>query len=124
MSSSYSNKYADPIKINDFTLIKLSYTPSKNCDFLKVDYSQFGAFGNHYIEVNDLVFDDQGNPIDYIADINTVVWDRGSNEYAHRQNHDYIEGTVYTPALSTLISDKEFLNVEFFIPQLFNWKNI
>jgi hypothetical protein len=124
MSSSYSNKYADPIKINDFTLIKLSYTPSKNCDFLKVDYSQFGAFGNHYIEVNDLVFDGQGNPTDYIADINTVVWDRGSNEYAHRQNHDYIEGTVYTPALSTLIRDKEFLNVEFFIPQLFNWKNI
>lgn len=124
MSSSYSKKYADPIKINDFTLIKLGFTPSKNCDFLKINYSDFDASGYHYIEVKDLVYDNEGNPTDYIADINSVVWDRGTNDYAHRQNHDHIEGTIYTPPLSSLIRDKEFLNVEFFIPQLFNWKDI
>lgn len=124
MSSSYSNKYADPIKINEFTLIKLSYVPNKNADFLKVNYNEFDAFGYHYIEVDDLIYDNEGNPTNYIADINSVIWDRGINQYAHRLNHDYIEGTVYTPPLSTLIRDKEFLNIEFFIPQLFNWKDV
>lgn len=125
MSSSYSNKYASPIRINDFTLIKLSYTPSKNCDFLKVDYSELGALGEHYIEVKDLTYDQStGDVTGYIADVESVVWDRGQNEYLHRQNHDYIQGIVYEPQLSSLIRDKEFLNVEFFIPQLFNWKDV
>lgn len=125
MAAVYSQKYSSPIQINDFSLIKMTYTPSKNCDFLVVSYNNFGALGNHYIEVDDLVFDTEtGEVTNYVAEIDNVVWDRGTNQYLHRKNYDNIEGTIYTPALSELIRDKNFTNIEFFIPQLFNWGNV
>ena len=53
MSTQYTNKYTDPVKVNDNCLLKFSY-PRDNMDFLKVPYTDLQGSGYHYIEVSNI----------------------------------------------------------------------
>lgn len=110
MPTVYKSKYNEPIKINDFSLIKFQYPVNDNHDFIKVNYSDLGGNGYHYMDSN--------------SDLSHIVWDRGSSNYYHRLNYNYIQGYLYTPQENNLIEDLNFIDVEFFIPQLFDWSTL
>ena len=93
MSVVYSNKYNDPVKVNDFCLLKFTY-PLANRDFVKADYSYLQGVGYHYIDVDSVKTDVQGQVVSYEADLKSVVW------------------------------DNKFIKISFYIPQLFSWEGI
>ena len=123
MSSPYKNKFENPILLNSFSLVKLSYSPNSNNDFIKVNYFELSSTGNHYIEVDSINVDALNNIIDYTANIDNVVWDRGNVDYFHRINKVQ-SAHLYTPSVDDIVRDQQFINVEFFIPQLYNWSRV
>ena len=123
MSVVYSNKYNDPVKVNDFCLLKFTY-PLANRDFVKADYSYLQGVGYHYIDVDSVKTDVQGQVVSYEADLKSVVWDRGNQTYSHRKNWSFSQGVLYTPPSSQVILNNKFIKISFYIPQLFSWEGI
>ena len=121
MPSVYSTKYNDPILINDHTLIKFSYPTNQNADFQRISYIPLGGNGYHYIEVDSVSINQQNQIESFSSEIRNVVWDRGISEYQHKLNYNYVSGYLIQPDASTILRDLNFIQVEFFIPQLFNW---
>lgn len=121
MPSVYSTKYNDPILINDHTLIKFSYPTNQNADFHQISYIPLGGNGYHYIEVDSVSINQQNQIESFSSEIRNVVWDRGISEYQHKLNYNYVSGYLIQPDASTILRDLNFIQVEFFIPQLFNW---
>jgi hypothetical protein len=123
----YNNKYQDPVQINDFSLLKFIYRQNENNDFYLVNYRQDlndisdPTLIHHYIEINSVGIDDDNHITSVEANINNVVWDGGSDYYHRRINYNYIEGTLYDPSISQIQRDRQFIYLEYFIPQFYNW---
>ena len=123
----YNNKYQDPIQINDFSLLKFSFRQNESSDFYVVNYRQKlnGSIEqsdiNQYIDIDSLTINDANEITSANADINSVVWDGGSDYYYRRLNFNTVEGNLYVPELDNIVRSVQFLYLEYFIPQFYNW---
>ena len=123
----YDNKFQDPIQINDFSLLNFTFRQNETNSFYSVNYHQdLGGHITqnrieHFIEIDSLVLDTSNNIISANANINNIVWDGGNDTYYRRVNYNYIVGNLYSPTISQILPYKQFIYLEYFIPQFYNW---
>jgi hypothetical protein len=56
------------------------------------------------------------------ANINNIVWDGGNDYYYRKLNFNTVDGLLYVPELSSILRNMQFLYLEYFIPQFYNWE--
>lgn len=114
----YNNKYQRPFlfmsDLNNQFLVRFSFENNINADFYDITYDQLGELSNlksshHYIDVK--------------SSLNNIVWFRGSDQYKYRLNYNYIDQYLFEPQESSILKDKNFMTMELFLSQGFNWNN-
>jgi len=125
----YNNKFQDPVQINNFSLLNFTFQQNESNSFYSVNYRDaLGGLAdqthiNHFIDINSLTLDTSDDIISVDANINNIVWDGGNSNYHRRVNYNYIDGNLYTPTIPQVLRDRQFIYLEYFIPQFYNWSN-